>query len=48
MCWFILSVRIIEMNYWVELIDMLIYFIGNDYQNELLDWMNWYVDLFYQ
>jgi hypothetical protein len=44
MCWFILSVRIIEMNSWVELIDMLIYFTGNDYQkwiiglNEFICW----------
>ena len=27
---------VFEMNYWIELIDVLIYFTGKDYQNELL------------
>jgi hypothetical protein len=31
------------MNYWVELIDVLIYFTGKDNQNELLGLIKWYV-----
>jgi len=34
--------------FWNELIDVLIYFIGRDYQNELLGLINWCVDLFYR
>jgi hypothetical protein len=39
---------VFEMNYWIELIDVLIYFTGKDYQNELLNWINWCADLFYR
>jgi hypothetical protein len=32
--------RTIKINYWIELIDMLIYYVDKNFQDELLDWIN--------
>jgi hypothetical protein len=33
------------MSYWIKLIDILIYYVDKNYQNKLLNWINWYIDL---